>query len=71
VTPAELRHQSNWILNHARQLREVAELARLRAIERRGEAKKALASLREKRGLSEAMLNRHPHRGSALAEEQL
>jgi hypothetical protein len=59
-TAAELGSHSSWLLAHARQLREEAEQARVRSVERREQSKRAVASLREKRRLSEDTLNRRP-----------
>jgi hypothetical protein len=58
-TAAELRSRSSWLLAHARHLREEAEQARVRAVERREQSKKAVASLREHRCLSEDALKRY------------
>jgi hypothetical protein len=38
-TAAELRSHSSWLLAHARQLREEAEQARVRAVQRRSSPK--------------------------------
>ncbi len=48
-----------WLLFYARQLREEAEAARLRAVTRRTVAEQRLASFRDKRRLCEAALSRH------------
>jgi hypothetical protein len=48
-SPAELRRQSILLLAHARELREEAEAARRRAVERRLDSEQALASLKERR----------------------
>jgi hypothetical protein len=58
MMPEELRTQSNWLLAHARRLREDAQLARQRAVERRAQSDQAIASLREKRRWAEEAMNR-------------
>jgi hypothetical protein len=54
-TAAELRSHSSWLLAHAQQLREEAEQARLRAVQRREQSPKGVASWER-----EDALNRHP-----------
>ncbi len=58
LTPAELRRQSIWLLAHARELREEAEAARLRSVNRREQSARALASAREIRRLTEGIARR-------------
>ena len=41
ITPAELRRHSEWLLEHARDLRREAEAARRRSVSRRIEADEA------------------------------
>jgi hypothetical protein len=57
-TLAELRRRSISLLAHARQLREKADAARVRSAQHRARSQKALASLREKRRLLAAVMNR-------------
>jgi hypothetical protein len=68
MTPAELRRLSILVLAHARQLREEAELARVRSVRCRAQSEQAIASLHEKRRLLSAMLNRRPFQSRATGK---
>jgi hypothetical protein len=59
---AALRRHSTWLLALARQLRDEAEGARVRAIQRREASEQALASLRERQRGCETAIDRHTAR---------